>query len=652
MVGCTGVCASTTPTAGTGFILRGCDTWGNADFPLTWSWSGTSGAHILVGVDQTWYNTATCPSSWNRPIFNFGGTMVNGTACATNHYTTQFSGAQYVDFQWLELTGMYWSTDAWGACFGTVGFITASNSDFITFTNSYFHNWTHATSGSGASDADSMLAASGNPGCAHCYFTQNVVNNSDAAPDCATTSNPTLCSGFGNRNWNFTKNICTYVSNCQLSNNLVTESIEVGNNNMSVLSESFNGNHPNAIETLGCVTACTSATYYIHDNYIHNITVAEHLQVGNNNETDYVWNNVIVPTSTVGSNGPHLPQSGTPTAMYFFNNTVANWPACFESSGNGTYTWTGVLLIQNNHCIPASGSGTVSGSPTGGTTTISNNVGMTTATANSQGYTNAETYVYSPISGCTSATCGTVQAGVNLTSTVPAGFVTSDTTYACSQQTISTVVQSVCPARTVNVRPASGAWDAGAYEVVSSGLSTPTCAPGTATYNTGQSVVCSVQSGATGCYTLTGAAPTAPTPGTCGGGSTTYSGAISVTTNAANNLQILATEAGLTNSSVASYTYTFQVHTPTFAPPAGSISANQVITISDATGGSAIFYCFDTTNTCTPATSGTTYTFLAPGYLRAFATLTGYNQSATASGYYSVPSSGITIFARDRIPYR
>jgi len=444
-----------TPVAGDSFILYGCDSWLNASFPITWTWSGTSGSHITVGVDNTWYNTSVCPSSWNRPIFNMQATMINGTTCTSQiHFVYIFTSADYVDFNWQEVTGYYWSNLAQGGCYGYGGMILSSGSDFITVNNGYYHNWTHAASGT--SDNDQMIYV--NNGCTHCYFNQNVVDNVDGdGSSCATSS--ATCSGFGDRGWNFTKNICANVSNCFLSNTLSTATIEIGNNNFFNINESYNGNHPNVIETTGVVSG--TGVYYIHDNYTHNIVVAESLQVGNNNETDYVWNNIIVVNpSSVGSNGPHLPQSGTPTAMYFFNNTVAGWSACFTSSGNGTYTWTSTLLIENNHCIPNSGSGTVSGSPTGGTTSISNNVGMTTSTATSQGYTNSQTYVYSP----TLNTNGTVGAGANLTSTVPGAFTTNDTNYACSEQTVSGVVESVCPTRVSNTRPASGAWDAGAYE--------------------------------------------------------------------------------------------------------------------------------------------------------------------------------------------
>src|ERR1700691_4377748 len=34
------------PVAGDTFILRGCDVWANANFPITWTWSGTSNSPI------------------------------------------------------------------------------------------------------------------------------------------------------------------------------------------------------------------------------------------------------------------------------------------------------------------------------------------------------------------------------------------------------------------------------------------------------------------------------------------------------------------------------------------------------------------------------------------------------------------------------
>ena len=68
MTSATSNAASYTVVAGDTFILMGCDDWPNASFPINWAANGTSGAHITIGVDNTWYNTTNCPSSWNRPI--------------------------------------------------------------------------------------------------------------------------------------------------------------------------------------------------------------------------------------------------------------------------------------------------------------------------------------------------------------------------------------------------------------------------------------------------------------------------------------------------------------------------------------------------------------------------------------------------------
>ena len=100
------------PVAGDSFILRGCDVWTNSSFPITWKWSGASGNPITVGVDQTWYNTTNCPSSWNRPVFNAGGTAIQPPECSggnSNKFLV-FNSATYVTFNSIELTGLYWNS--------------------------------------------------------------------------------------------------------------------------------------------------------------------------------------------------------------------------------------------------------------------------------------------------------------------------------------------------------------------------------------------------------------------------------------------------------------------------------------------------------------------------------------------------------------
>ena len=86
-----------------------------------------------------------------------------------------------------------------------------------------------------------------------------------------------------------------------------------------------------------------------------------------------------------------------------------------------------------------------------------------------------------------------------------------------------------------------------------------------------------------------------------------------------------------------------QAAAPTYNVAAGWYNTAQTVTISDSTTGNTIKYCQDTTNTCTPGSSGTSYgTYSTPltvsstGYLRSFATASGYTQSPTTSAYYLI----------------
>jgi hypothetical protein len=80
--------------------------------------------------------------------------------------------------------------------------------------------------------------------------------------------------------------------------------------------------------------------------------------------------------------------------------------------------------------------------------------------------------------------------------------------------------------------------------------------------------------------------------------------------------------------------------TPTFSPVAGSYSSAQTVTISDTTPGAAIYY---TTNGTAPTTSSTLYsspiTVSATETVEAFATATGYLQSAVGSAAYLISAT-------------
>ncbi len=127
-------------------------------------------------------------------------------------------------------------------------------------------------------------------------------------------------------------------------------------------------------------------------------------------------------------------------------------------------------------------------------------------------------------------------------------------------------------------------------------------------------------SGATMCFRTDGIAPTAPTPGTCGAGSTTYSGTFNLT--GTTTVKALGTKSGMVNSGVLSSVYTFgsavtitQVGTnSTFGQPS-NIGTDLAITLSPTpTAGhtlvfsAAVYNCTAVTSTVTDNQSGNTYT--------------------------------------------
>jgi hypothetical protein len=187
--------------------------------------------------------------------------------------------------------------------------------------------------------------------------------------------------------------------------------------------------------------------------------------VGN---TDYFFNNLVYDFGkgsflNIGNSGTNY---GSET---FFNNTWQSNLA--QSVYNCQNMLVGTVTIINDHAI--TDGGTYLSSPTCngrlGTSTpvlFTNN-----STANSTGYTNLQTFAYSPISGSSP----TVGAGTNQQSfcttmlgssdalVQAAGTACqSDTTYAVSYN--ATNHTASFPARTVVARPVSATWDKGAYE--------------------------------------------------------------------------------------------------------------------------------------------------------------------------------------------
>ena len=465
MANATGTAGSHSAVAGDTFVLRGCDVWYNSSLPLVLNHGGSSGNPVTITVDQTWYNTTSCPSAWNRPVLDghtsassSTGTQVGGTTSGCVGGNGNFFvvvNASFITINWLEMRNLYYANDAENSCYGQNGWFSISNADFITFSNGYEHAWAMGPySANRVNDADQLVSINGNPSCPHCLMTYNVANN------CATTSGSGTQPGgaLSFTNVRYSEYACFSNAYKPLFAG------EFGYNEITKNGESPDPTiHANCIESVAAMG--NGGVFYIHDNRIHDNFDCEEGQIGNPGETDYVWNN-IWSSPGPGANAPQVPQSETPKAMYFFNNTIVDGIACINDAAHG-YSWSGAFHSQNNLCINPSGDGT-SGNPSANPAVISNNIGMTDSQAASAGYTKSEAIPYSP----TSSSAPTVGAGANLASLLPAGFSSADAGLICTQQTVNTVVQMVCTG-TQNPRPASGAWDVGAYQFSASSSSKP-----------------------------------------------------------------------------------------------------------------------------------------------------------------------------------
>jgi len=135
--------------------------------------------------------------------------------------------------------------------------------------------------------------------------------------------------------------------------------------------------------------------------------------------------------------------------------------------------------------------------------------------------------------------------------------------------------------------------------------------------------------GATIYYTTDGTNPTTS--------SEEYSEAIEITS--ATTIKAIAVKDGLTDSEVASASYTIALPcaTPTFSVAAGEVAIGTTVTISTATDGATIYY---TTNGDTPTTSSTTYssaiTINNNQTIKAIAVKEGSLNSEVASVAYTI----------------
>lgn len=449
MATATGNAAANVPAAGNQYILKGCDTWTNSNFPVNWTWSGASGSPIYIGVDQTWYNTSTCPSAWNRPIWDAGSTEING---GTDNVFLYLNSTQYVTVDNVEMRSMYWSGPT---VYGNIAFVNLVPSSNETISNSYFHGWTHGTS-STTDDIFVILGSTfsaGNPGN---KFLNNVVDGG-----VGQNSGTELYGGFQYIQNNVFLNANTaviyqgtYAGGGVLSGNLIYN-----------INPSFAGNHPNAIENNG------TGIWYTYNNVVHDTQGEADFMANSGGGTEYIWNNLWY---NLFENEPATGSTSAGSAtVYFWNNTVAapttgGGQPCIRVGHSQTVI---ALTFWNNQCIT---NNTAAVDPTFPSPNIKNTTLMPTVTAASQGYTSSQTFAYSPTLGGSTIGAGTKVCGVLFTCTANLAAAITDTTYACALSTTAGgVVVPSCPARNTVARPSVP--DTGAYQFPTTGAPGMSC---------------------------------------------------------------------------------------------------------------------------------------------------------------------------------
>ena len=390
--------ANVTPSAGIGFILRGGDTWhfGNSGAsPYTggtwnWSWNGSSGSPIYIGVDLAWYSGG----SWSRPVMN-GDNPLSTSAVASCAYQTSGGNVflseavtHYVTWDNFEWTGKCEKTSG----FGINEYIYDASSTYTNFEHMYFHGTTHIPyncSGGGMCFSNSASAFVGGTGSGVPVGTQylyDVFDGSDSDP----TAQGAAYDGF------FTVAYCVFNNLAQL----VTTYTHLFHDNLMMNWVDPQGGiaHGNVLEIVG-EPATVNAYYnnvflHLYDTGVQGVCFWPHPQTG---IPDYVFNNVWADASCGGNFiniGQNAVQPVNQGPLYVFNNTMESPINGYIITEAPTNPYTHVSYLTNNHYI------TDASSPYLGVTqaTFTTELLMTHATATRDGYSPLETYVYSPVS--------------------------------------------------------------------------------------------------------------------------------------------------------------------------------------------------------------------------------------------------------------
>jgi len=560
MPNCSGVCLSTLPTAGTGFIFRGGDTWhfGNSGLsPYTggtwsWSWNGSAGSPIYLGIDMTWF----AAGAWARPKLS-GDNPTSTSAVASCSFQSGGGNnilstpvVKYVIWDNFEFTG---KCEDHNIGFGSSLYIYDQSAQNTEFQHLYMHGWTHTP----------FHCSGGSP---FCYASTNFTGGVGSGPQTGTKYLYLVEDGSdsdpgGTAQFYDGGNIIAY-SVLNLGSQVVLSAMHLFHDNLITnwVDPGDGVAHGNVYEDVGEV-AGTNAVYnnvwqHLYKTGIVGVCFWPHPPPGGN---IFVFNNVW---SDVNCNGNYInigQNSVAQGTFYLFNNTLESAVNGPIVDSNPAASFSKTSFTTNNHYI------TDAASPYQGLTqnTAQTEAPMSHATAASQGYSSGG-FAWHPTLG----TGGTVNTGTNVQSSYCASLTSiavgdptlSDAAAACGKDTgygvsyNATNHTAVYPNRTRNNQPSSGPQNIGAYFFNSApAVAIPIINPGSSVQPNPTGVsISDATSGATICYTTDGSTPTANGAGTCTHGSTysvPFSIAVPGTVNA------IGSKSGSTDSGIATANY-------------------------------------------------------------------------------------------------
>ena len=504
MANCSNTCASTALAPGTGIIFRGGDKWHmgnpaaspytgvvpNCDFNNTQSAAlclasknGLSGRPIYYGVDQSWFSG----SSWSRPIFtgdnpltpNPGVFRDSVPSCTyqmgANNKFVSFEFSTWMIFDNFEMTGL--CSQALGATGGHDVYVT-ENHDIGThniYERLYIHGWTHipyaspanCSTGQGYCFGD-LQAFQGGAGPGIDLHLLNVVDGADSDPGALTAGHGTAYDYEGNVFRNTTQFVIggTHIWHDNLLENWFGTGDQFA--------------HGNLWEEVG-ETPGANAVY--NNVFRHTLSTAmvgiwANPPVGN---TIYFFNNVFYDLNPANGNWFNVGAHGAsePRGTYVvFNNTFENpnnTPMMTCASAPNVFT----LIATNNHYI--TDAVTQYYPACAAHDTLTTELLMTHAAATAAGYTASQNFAYSPIASSTPSVgtgtnkqsyCTTLLGSSDPLLQAAGTACQSDSGYACAYNATNHTV--TCPTRTPEVRPASAAWNRGAYQFGGTQASAPT----------------------------------------------------------------------------------------------------------------------------------------------------------------------------------